>query len=85
MFRALDIAHQTDEVPSPTVRDRERARAAREKTKATETKSKTRSLLRPPKVPQNTWQIFLEEYITVSRLVSCGHRTRPGREETIPV
>ncbi|GAA5860432.1 hypothetical protein JCM3774_000417 [Rhodotorula dairenensis] len=45
------------------LRERERARAARQKALEDKKRSSVRTVLKPPKAPQNTWQIFFDEFI----------------------
>ncbi|GAA5979015.1 hypothetical protein JCM10908_002774 [Rhodotorula pacifica] len=54
---------QREKEKEKKLRERERARALRQKTQEERKKSSTRTVLRPPKVPQNSWQIFFEEFI----------------------
>lgn len=59
---------------STTVRERERARALRLKAREDKKKSSTRTILRPPKVPHNSWQIFFDEFIAVRPLSAPASR-----------
>lgn len=54
-----------ENISKQTVRERERARALRLKAREDKKKSSTRTVLRPPKVPHNAWQIFFDEFIAV--------------------
>lgn len=48
-------------------REKERAKAKKEKEAAAKKKPSTRTKLTPPKAPQNTWSIFLQDYIEAAK------------------
>ncbi|TKA57205.1 hypothetical protein B0A53_01161 [Rhodotorula sp. CCFEE 5036] len=63
------------------LRERERARALRLKAREDKKKSSTRTLLRPPKVPHNSWQIFFDEFIAEKK-----RSLAPGEKlATVPI